>query len=289
MPEENRNETIQIVVRVLFFGAARDAVGQAEIMFSLSNPTNAASAFEQVLDAFPALRRFGRSLLFAVNEEYARPERKVFEGDELAVFPSVSGGSQPDAETQQGDAETRRHGDTARQDDGNTGTADVPSAATSESTFAARSGYDYFELTAEPIDVGAVARWVVLPECGATVTLDGYAREWTKGKRTLHLIYEAYPSMALREMQRLGREAHDRFEIAHIGIVHRTGRLEIGETSVVIAVSAPHRRAAFEACEWAIRELKRTVPIWKKEIFEDGEVWVEGEAVIPLDQRTEEQ
>ena len=136
---------------------------------------------------------------------------------------------------------------------------------------------DFFELTAEPIDVGAAARRVVLPECGATVTLDGYAREWTKGKRTVHLVYEAYPSMALREMQRLGREAHDRFEIAHIGIVHRTGKLAIGETSVVIAVSAPHRRAAFEACEWAIRELKQTVPIWKKEVFEDGSAWVEGE------------
>jgi len=78
-------------------------------------------------------------------------------------------------------------------------------------------------------------------------------------------------------LERLEREAHARFEIAHIGIVHRTGRLEIGETSVVIAVSAPHRQAAFAACEWAIRELKRTVPIWKKEVFEDGEVWVQGE------------
>ncbi len=118
---------------------------------------------------------------------------------------------------------------------------------------------------------------MILPECGATVTLDGYAREWTRGRRTLYLIYEAYAPMALSEMHRLGREAHERFDIAHIGIVHRTGRLEIGETSVVIAVSAPHRRAAFEACEWAIRELKRTVPIWKKEVFADGEVWVEGE------------
>jgi molybdopterin synthase catalytic subunit len=155
------------------------------------------------------------------------------------------------------------------------------------STLAATSTYDFFELTTEPIDVGTVARRVVLPECGATVTLDGYAREWTKGKRTLHLIYEAYPSMALREMHQLGREAHDRFDISHVGIVHRTGKLEIGETSVVIAVSAPHRRAAFEACEWAIRELKRTVPIWKKEVFEDGEVWVEGSGAGPLDQSTE--
>ncbi|CAN5497838.1 hypothetical protein BH20ACI3_BH20ACI3_39930 [soil metagenome] len=96
MPEANSNKPSQIEVRVLFFGAARDVVGRGEIMFSLSNPTNAASAFDQVLEAFPALRRFGRSLLFAVNEEYAPPERRVFEGDELAVFPSVSGGSHPD-------------------------------------------------------------------------------------------------------------------------------------------------------------------------------------------------
>jgi len=133
---------------------------------------------------------------------------------------------------------------------------------------------DFFELTTEAIDVGQVARRVVPRECGATVTLDGYAREWTAGRKTLYLVYEAYDSMALTEMQRLGREAHKRFEIAHVGIVHRTGRLEIGDTSVVIAVSAPHRRAAFEACEWIIKELKRTVPIWKKEVYEDGEEWV---------------
>jgi molybdopterin synthase catalytic subunit len=83
--------------------------------------------------------------------------------------------------------------------------------------------------------------------------------------------------MAVSELQRLGGEVHERFEIAHVGIVHRTGRLEIGETSVVISISAAHRGAAFAACEWAIRELKRTVPIWKKEVFEDGEIWVEGE------------
>jgi len=83
--------------------------------------------------------------------------------------------------------------------------------------------------------------------------------------------------MAISELRKLGAQAREQFDIAHIGVVHRTGRLEIGETSVVISASAPHRRAAFEACEWAIRELKRTVPIWKKEVFEDGEVWVEGE------------
>ena len=255
----------EIAVTVLFFGAARDAVGQSEVELSLKGNSTAANAFEQVLEKFPNLRRFGRSLLFAVNQEYATADREVHEGDELAVFPPVSGGATP---------KTHNRNETASPD---AGTAGVSPASTQNATQPPAITNDFFALTTQPIDVGAVARRVVLPECGATVTLDGYAREWTRRRRTLFLVYEAYAPMAQRELERLGREAHQRFDIAHIGIVHRTGRLEIGETSVVIAVSAPHRHAAFEACEWAIRELKRTVPIWKKEVFADGEVWVEGE------------
>ncbi len=224
----------QVSIRVLFFGAARDVVDATQLDLSLDAPATVSSAFKNLVNRFAQLERFGRSLLFAVNQEYATPDTLLKENDELAVFPPVSGGS-----------------------------CDY------------RCPYDFFELTTEAIDVGQVARRVVLPECGATVTLDGYAREWTKGKRTLYLVYEAYDAMALTEMERLGREAHKQFEIAHLGIVHRTGRLEISETSVVIAASAPHRKAAFEACEWAIKELKRTVPIWKKEVFESGEEeWV---------------
>ena len=237
-PADNDATNERIRVRVLFFGAARDHAGSEEAEVSLRAPASAAAAFEEILSLYPSLRRFGRSLLFAVNQEYARSEAPVNEGDELAVFPPVSGGSEDEREAH---------------------------------------GADFFELTTEPIDVGEAARRVVPRECGATVTLDGYVREWTRGRRTLYLVYEAYAPMALSEMRRLGREAHERFEIAHVGIVHRTGRLEIGETSVVVSISAPHRRAAFEACEWAIRELKRRVPIWKKEFYEDGEVWVEGE------------
>ncbi len=236
-----------IAVTVLFFGAARDATGAEQIDFELTSPADAATARGQLLQAFPALARFGNSLLFAVNQEYAESHREINDGDELAIFPPVSGGA-------------------------GAGSADALSASMAN---------DFFELTTEPIEVAAVARRVVLPQCGATVTLDGYAREWTKGRRTLYLVYEAYAPMAISELQTLGAKAHEKFDIAHIGIVHRTGRLEIGETSVVISVGAPHRRAAFEACEWAIRELKRTVPIWKKEVFEDGEVWVEGEGVNP--------
>lgn len=136
---------------------------------------------------------------------------------------------------------------------------------------------DFTELTTELIDITSVARRVVPPECGATVTLDGYVRQFTKGRETLHLVYEAYETMALKEMQKLVEQVKAEFEIANVGIVHRLGKLEIGETSVVISVAAPHRRAAFAACEWLIKELKRTVPIWKKEVYADGEVWIEGD------------
>ena len=232
-------EQEKITVQVLFFGGARDAVGGGVVDLPVDSPATVATAFEVLLSKFPDLERFGKSLLFAVNQEYASKETPIKDKDELAIFPPVSGGA--------GNSEPRL------------------------------SNNDFYEITTSPLDVGAVARRVVLPECGASVTLDGYAREWTRGRRTRYLVYEAYEPMALTEMRRLGDEAHRRFEISHVGIVHRTGRLEIGETSVVITVSAPHRKAAFEACEWAIRELKRTVPVWKKEVFDDGEVWVEGE------------
>lgn len=143
---------------------------------------------------------------------------------------------------------------------------------------------DFTELTTDPIDITSVARRAVPPECGATVTLDGYARKFTKDRATgevrdtLHLVYEAYEPMAIKEMQKLIELAKRDFEISNVGIVHRIGKLEIGETSVVISVAAPHRRAAFAACEWLIKQLKRTVPIWKKEVYADGEVWVEGDA-----------
>ncbi|MEJ7623332.1 MAG: molybdenum cofactor biosynthesis protein MoaE [Pyrinomonadaceae bacterium] len=136
---------------------------------------------------------------------------------------------------------------------------------------------DFCELTSLPIDIGGAARRAVPPECGATVTLDGYVRQFTNGRETLYLEYEAYEPMAFKEMQKLIDHAKREFEVSTIGIVHRLGRLEIGETSVVISVAAPHRKAAFAACEWLITELKRTVPIWKKEVYADGEQWIEGD------------
>ncbi len=136
---------------------------------------------------------------------------------------------------------------------------------------------DLYQLVREPIDTAALARHVRAPEDGATVTFDGFVRNQSHNRPTLHMDYEAYESMALAKMREIGVQLHEKYSIHRVAMVHRLGRLEIGDTSVFIAVSAPHRAAAFDACRFAIDTLKRTVPIWKKEYFEDGAVWADGE------------
>lgn len=136
---------------------------------------------------------------------------------------------------------------------------------------------DIFQLVREPIDPRPLIRHVRAPEDGAIVTFDGFVRNQSHNRPTLYLDYEAYESMALGKLREIGAQLHEKYRIHRVALVHRLGRLEIGETSVFIAVSAPHRAAAFEACRFAIDTLKRTVPIWKKEYFEDGAVWADGE------------
>jgi molybdopterin synthase catalytic subunit len=136
---------------------------------------------------------------------------------------------------------------------------------------------DWFELVRTPIDPAAAVHHVRADGDGAIVTFDGFVRNESHGRRTLYLEYEAYETMALAKMREIGAEAHGRFAIHRIAMLHRLGRLEIGETSVFIVVSAPHRAAALDACRFAIDTLKRTVPVWKKEYFEDGAVWADGE------------
>jgi MoaE-MoaD fusion protein len=136
---------------------------------------------------------------------------------------------------------------------------------------------DLFALIRSPIDAAALVREVRSEPDGAIVTFDGFVRNESSGRRTLYLDYEAYETMALAKMREIGQLLHEKFAIDRVAIVHRLGRLQIGETSVFIAVSAPHRGPAFEACRVAIDTLKRTVPIWKKEYFQDGAVWAGGE------------
>src|SRR5260370_561841 len=135
----------------------------------------------------------------------------------------------------------------------------------------------FYQLVREPIDMAALARQVRAPEDGAVVTFDGFVRNESHNRATLYLDYEAYESMALAKMREIGAQLHEKYRIHHVAMVHRLGRLQIGETSVFIAVSAPHRAAAFDACRFAIDTLNPTVPSWKKEYFEDGAVWADGE------------
>lgn len=136
---------------------------------------------------------------------------------------------------------------------------------------------DLILLLRQPIDPATLIAHVRTPADGAVVTFDGCVRNQSHGRPTLYLDYEAYESMAIIKMREIAAAAREKFPIDRVAIAHRLGRLEIGETSVFIAVSSPHRPAAFEACRFAIDTLKKTVPIWKKEYFEDGAVWADGE------------
>jgi molybdopterin converting factor subunit 1 len=139
------------------------------------------------------------------------------------------------------------------------------------------AGEDFYRLTRDPIPTADLPRQLKAPQDGAVVVFEGIVRDHSRGHKTLYLEYEAYEPMAVRKMQEIGQETRQKFAIDCLGIIHRLGRLEVGETSVAIIVTAAHRPAAFEACRYAIDRLKQIVPIWKKEYFEGGAVWAEGE------------
>ncbi|MGA8271454.1 MAG: MoaD family protein [Candidatus Sulfotelmatobacter sp.] len=135
----------------------------------------------------------------------------------------------------------------------------------------------YISIVRETIDTSRLLAGIKRSDDGAVVIFEGIVRNQTRGRRTLHLDYEAYEEMARQQMEDLVQRAMQQFQVRDVALVHRVGRLNIGETSVLIAVSSAHRAAAFDACRWLIDTLKRTVPIWKKEYFEDGAIWADGE------------
>ena len=222
-----------VSITALLFGQAREWVGASKLDLTLEAPATVESAFAMLKSQHPRLAGMQRSLLFAVNEEYASLSHPLSDGDRLAVLPPVSGGEE--------------------------------------------ESHDIFEITREPIDIASLRAQLLAGDSGAVVTFDGVARNNTKGRQTLSLEYEGYQPMALRTLEQIGREVHERWPINRVGIIHRLGRIEITESSVVIVVTSAHREIAFEACHYAIDRLKKIVPIWKKEYFEDGAVWVENE------------
>jgi molybdopterin converting factor subunit 1 len=233
-------------VKVLFFGMLKDIVGRSEEHIEVADGARLESVFARYAGRFPRLTDLESSIVLACNHEFCDRSAAIHEGDEIAFLPPVSGGSS--------DAAGRY-------------THQICDAATG----------CFFALTREPIDTPAIARQLLRGEDGAVVDFEGVVRNNTKGRATKFLDYECYEPMAVKTMAEIGREILETFAIGRIAMVHRLGRLEIGEASVAIVVTAPHRKPAFEAALEGINRLKRTVPIWKKEHFADGEVWVEGE------------
>jgi len=226
-------------VRVLFFGMLKDLVGRPSEDADFPQGADLRAIFESYAARYPRLRELAPSIVVARNQEFAQLSSILSEGDEVAFLPPVSGGSADGAEI-------------------------------------CRDGH-YFALTRHAIDTRAVTARLLTGAEGAVVTFEGTVRNHTKGRATRCLDYECYPSMALKTMLNIGLEIKANYEISRIAMIHRMGRMLIGETSVAIIVTAPHRGPAFEAASVAINRLKKSVPIWKKEHFADGEVWVEGE------------
>jgi molybdopterin synthase catalytic subunit len=233
-------------IGVLFFGVLKDVIGRSGETVDLPEGARVREVLFYYARAAPRFEAMVPSLAISVNQEYSGVDRALRDGDEVGLLPPVSGGSA------EGDGENRPEArDEIRGE---------------------------VKIVHEQIDTQAVVGRLKRPADGAAVIFDGIVRDNTRGRRTLYLDYEAYEAMALKQMESLAVEARARFAVRGVSIVHRLGRLEIGETSVLIVVAAAHRGTAFEACRWIIDTLKKTVPIWKKEYFADGAVWADGEA-----------
>jgi MoaE-MoaD fusion protein len=234
-------------VRVLPFGVLKDSLGSSPLRMELPEGATVAELLERLRAREPAPEM--RGIAVSVNAEYATPSHVLSDNDEVGLLPPVSGGA------------------------GRPGNA--PPAVSVDGRLEDQT--IFIALTRDPIAAESLIAAAKCGEDGAVVVFDGIVRNSTRGRQTLHLDYEAYEEMAEKQMRELARESRIRFGVRHVAIVHRLGRLAIGETSVLIVVASAHRAQAFEACRWLIDTLKKTVPIWKRETFVDGVVWAPGE------------
>ena len=234
-------------VRVLFFGRLKDIVGRAEDTTDLP----AGARVEDLLAAYgaqhPELVRFRGSMVASVNQVFAMWNQPLCDGDEVAFLPPVSGGEPP---------------------------SDLQACE------------EICEITLQPINLPEIVARLKSPRDGALVVFEGIVRNHSGGRETLYLDYEGYEPMALVKMREIAVLMRTQFPVDRVALIHRLGRLQIGETSVLIAVSSAHRGVAFDACRLGIDTLKKIVPIWKKEYFADGAVWAEGE-LPPLPSKIE--
>lgn len=226
-------------IKVLVFGYLRESTGRAEASVSVPDGATVGGLLDACATFWPAIEPYFDVIAVALNEEYASRDAALHGGDTVALIPPVSGGA-PEGEDE------------------------------AKPTGAAL-------LTVDPIDVDSVVAAMKHAADGAVVAFEGIVRNQTRGRKTLFLEYEAYEEMALKQMSELVQQALNDFSVRGVALVHRLGRLEISETSVLIVVAAAHRGAAFDACRWLIDTLKKKVPIWKREHFVDGAVWADGE------------
>jgi len=253
-------------VRVRLFARQRQIAGSREVGVELADGATVADAWAAVVAMFPTLGADTPYVRYGRNGTYAAADEPVADGDEVSCIPPVAGGSS----MAEGGPAAEGHA------------ADGPGA---------RTRVVLLEFTERPIDAAALARLVdatASPEDGAQAVFIGRTRETSgtpapgqeaeaarhAGQRVLRLEYEAYESMALAVFEAIAAEIGERFGVDRLAIVHRTGSIAVGEVSVAIVVTAPHRDAAFDACRYAIDELKARAPIWKAEQFEDGSVWL---------------
>jgi molybdopterin converting factor subunit 1 len=231
-------------VRVLFFGQLKEVAGRERDTLELPEGARVADLLRRYAEAKPALQPYYDAMAVALNQEYSEAGATLHDGDEVALIPPVSGGNLSGGETPPLQPVGRRR---------------------------------YARIVRERIDTQAVIEAIKRPEDGAVVVFEGIVRNHSRNRRTLYLDYQAYEPMALKKLEGLVERALEQFAVREVAIVHRLGRLEISETSILIVVASAHRGAAFDACHWLIDTLKKTVPIWKKEHFEDGAVWADGE------------
>src|SRR3954454_21074649 len=225
-------------VRLLYLGMLKEVAGTSAEAVELPEACTAGDLWSQVANRFPKMKGYERSIAISVNQEFAARSTVLQDGDEVGLLPPVSGG--------------------------------VDSAS-------AELVSEHCRIQRERIDSEAILKAIKHPEDGAVTLFDGIVRNNTRGRRTLYLNYEAYEGMALKQMEALAQHALANYKVRDVRLVHRLGMLEIGESSVLIVVASGHRGAAFDACRYLIDTLKKQVPIWKKEYFEDGAVWADGE------------